>query len=362
MDVVLRGATVALAFSAACVILSRAGVHRVAVLGALAVAGIGVFMISSAPGIHLALGPAAFFFDAWCLATPMVIWLLARSLFMDAIEVSPALLAAMGATVLLTLAGDYGRFHLGPLAGHPGAAEALLLAGRAVALGLLFMSCAMALLHWRVDLVEQRRRARAVFVAVVGTAFVVLAASEFVFGSRGAPHDWRLAGHSILLAGSFAILQAAASGVFAELYVTPSGHKPAATLSVVRSDEMESQLAQRVLAEMAGRKLWRRDGMGIADFARELGTQEYRLRRAINHRLGFRNFNDFLHHYRLREASGRLRDPAELHLPVLTIALDCGYGSIGPFNRAFKSRFGVTPTQYRNLSPIQAETHAALRL
>jgi hypothetical protein len=111
-------ATVALAFSAACVILSRAGVHRVAVLGALAVAGIGVFMISSAPGIHLALGPAAFFFDAWCLATPMVIWLLARSLFMDAIEVSPALLAAMGATVLLTLAGDYGRFHLGPLAGH----------------------------------------------------------------------------------------------------------------------------------------------------------------------------------------------------------------------------------------------------
>jgi hypothetical protein len=76
-----------------------------------------------------------------------------------------------------------------------------------------------------------------------------------VFGSRGAPHDWRLAGHSILLAGSFAILQAAASGVFAELYVTPSGHKPAATLSVVRSDEMESQLAQRVLAEMAGRKL-----------------------------------------------------------------------------------------------------------
>jgi AraC-like DNA-binding protein len=34
---------------------------------------------------------------------------------------------------------------------------------------------------------------------------------------------------------------------------------------------------------------------------------------------------------------------------VLTLALDCGYASIGPFNRAFKARFGVTPTQYRNL-------------
>jgi AraC-like DNA-binding protein len=34
---------------------------------------------------------------------------------------------------------------------------------------------------------------------------------------------------------------------------------------------------------------------------------------------------------------------------VLTIALDCGYGSIGPFNRAFKARFGVTPSQFREL-------------
>jgi AraC-like DNA-binding protein len=32
---------------------------------------------------------------------------------------------------------------------------------------------------------------------------------------------------------------------------------------------------------------------------------------------------------------------------VLTIALEVGYGSIGPFNRAFKERFGVTPTEYR---------------
>jgi AraC-like DNA-binding protein len=78
--------------------------------------------------------------------------------------------------------------------------------------------------------------------------------------------------------------------------------------------------------------------------------QEYLLRRAINRHLGYRNFNDFLHDYRLREAGQRLCDPAEAHLPVLTIALDCGYGSIGPFNRAFKSRFGLTPTQYRHLA------------
>jgi AraC-like DNA-binding protein len=34
-------------------------------------------------------------------------------------------------------------------------------------------------------------------------------------------------------------------------------------------------------------------------------------------------------------------------LPVLTIALDLGFGSIGPFNRAFKDATGMTPTEFR---------------
>ena len=71
---------------------------------------------------------------------------------------------------------------------------------------------------------------------------------------------------------------------------------------------------------------------------------EAALRDLINQELGYRNFNDFLHHHRLQEAAERL---AREDLPVLTIALDCGYGSIGPFNRAFKQRHGVTPTEFR---------------
>ena len=39
------------------------------------------------------------------------------------------------------------------------------------------------------------------------------------------------------------------------------------------------------------------------------------------------------------------RDQAEV--PILTIALDAGFGSIGPFNRAFKAHTGLTPTEYR---------------
>jgi AraC-like DNA-binding protein len=37
-------------------------------------------------------------------------------------------------------------------------------------------------------------------------------------------------------------------------------------------------------------------------------------------------------------------------VPVLTIALDAGFSSLGPFNRAFKADTGLTPTEYRRLN------------
>jgi AraC family transcriptional regulator len=47
---------------------------------------------------------------------------------------------------------------------------------------------------------------------------------------------------------------------------------------------------------------------------------------------------------RLREAGMRLVvDPDK----VLDIALDCGFGDVSNFNRAFRAEFGVTPRAYR---------------
>jgi AraC-like DNA-binding protein len=39
--------------------------------------------------------------------------------------------------------------------------------------------------------------------------------------------------------------------------------------------------------------------------------------------------------------------PDQRDVPVLTIALDAGLQSIGPFNRAFKADTGMTPTEFR---------------
>ena len=92
---------------------------------------------------------------------------------------------------------------------------------------------------------------------------------------------------------------------------------------------------------------YRTEDLSITRLAAQLKVPEYRLRRLINQRLGHRNFNAFVNGYRLDEARAVLADPQRRHLPVLGIALDAGFQSIGPFNRAFKAATGRTPTEYR---------------
>src|SRR5216683_185268 len=81
---------------------------------------------------------------------------------------------------------------------------------------------------------------------------------------------------------------------------------------------------------------------------------EYSPRRLINQRLGYRNFNVFLNEHRIAEAKAALADPAQAEVPVITIAMDAGFQSLGPFNRAFKATTGVTPTEYRRLNEGRA--------
>ena len=78
-----------------------------------------------------------------------------------------------------------------------------------------------------------------------------------------------------------------------------------------------------------------------------MSIPEYRLRRLINQQLGYRNFNVFLNNHRIEEAKAALADPSQAEVPVITIAMDAGFQSLGPFNRAFKATTGVTPTEYR---------------
>jgi AraC-like DNA-binding protein len=59
------------------------------------------------------------------------------------------------------------------------------------------------------------------------------------------------------------------------------------------------------------------------------------------------SFSDFVRDRRLDEALHRLRDTADARSAISTIAFDTGFGDLSSFNRAFRKRFGSTPSDIR---------------
>ena len=98
---------------------------------------------------------------------------------------------------------------------------------------------------------------------------------------------------------------------------------------------------------MEEEKLYQTDGITISSFAKHLSIHEYKLRQLINGEMNYRNFNDFLNFYRIKEVSEKLVQAEYIQTPVLTLALDSGFRSLSSFNKAFKETHNLTPTQYR---------------
>ncbi len=96
--------------------------------------------------------------------------------------------------------------------------------------------------------------------------------------------------------------------------------------------------------------IWREEGLTIRKLADTLQAPEHRLRKVINQGLGYRNFAAFVNEHRIGAACEVLADPIKADIPVITIAYEVGYASLGPFNRAFKDIVGESPTEYRKRS------------
>ena len=98
---------------------------------------------------------------------------------------------------------------------------------------------------------------------------------------------------------------------------------------------------------MTEEKSFKRQKLTVNDLAQLLDMPEHQLRNLINRNLGYRNFNDFVNHYRIMHVVEALKKTESKRLPLMTLALDSGFNSIAPFNRAFKEKMGVAPNEYR---------------
>jgi AraC-like DNA-binding protein len=217
-----------------------------------------------------------------------------------------------------------------------------------------------ALAGRKADLIEGRRRFRLILAVaagafIVGLNVLVVTASERIRDTVGAGGVFALA----LSAALLRLRMEMPPGLELEQVpaVAATGRPRDAPSTAI--DGEERALLDRLQLLMENDRIYREEGLGVATLASRLKIPEYRLRRLINQRLSHRNFTSFVNSYRLAETMLALADPGQKHVPILTIALDAGFGSIGPFNRAFKAQTGRTPTEFRRDRCELGQAHTA---
>ncbi|NHO64924.1 helix-turn-helix transcriptional regulator [Aestuariicella hydrocarbonica] len=401
MDVVL---TAALAFSLSQILLNvllflrsrrgwsvQSGLYAVFLL---AVTGYLLTPVVTSPGLSM-------LFEALQTLVPGTFWLFSASLFEERFRLRSWQMGLVALTVLLPLLGNL-------LAMADVEAPRMFFWTLPQSLEFVIMGLALwsVVRFWREDLVESRRDLRLWFCGILGLyILVLLLMRELIFPGE----VWLLVWQYIFVAGMLMVTnglllemktglfhpeadrRVSASGISAgpavpRVPVVPdgsavlddavAGHSNRACSEVVpqeggnrppaNADEFQPVVARDVDVAGAGglepvpeallqqltqlmehERVYRQMGLTIGQLAASLSLPEYRLRKVINAGLGYRNFNDFLNTYRIREASERLADPLKPDEAILNIALDTGYRSLSSFNKAFKEAFGQTPTEYR---------------
>lgn len=356
IDLALRGGVVMLLLLVATLLVRDHGKAVAAWLGACFALGVAAYAICSAPGFA---SQAAWWhvpLIALASGNAIVFWLFASALFSDDFRLRWWQAAAWLGLVALAVRNC---FVLVPTAEFTAAGTVGLLL-KAATLVFAALALVQSLWSWRADLVEGRRRLRLVIVGatavhiIVSTTAQVVARHDPISAATSAANAFALAATTLIIV--LCLVRVQSTGLFGTATVLP----PADTTAVAErqsagkiADAADRKLLGMLERMMCEEKVYREENLTIGDLAVRLAQPEYKLRRLINQGLGYRNFNAFLNGYRICDAKAALSDPKRADLSILTIAMQAGFQSLGPFNRAFKADTGMTPTEFRRSNPVQ---------
>jgi AraC-like DNA-binding protein len=296
-------------------------------------------------------------FGVGALLFPVAFWWLVHNAFEDRADVPWPVWAAVP---FLLIAG----FSSGP----DGPSMSLLRTGPHVVQKAVAAALVVAAL-WRLwstgaqDLVPGRRILRGWLLAYIGAHGLAVLSVELVLRGSPAP-AWldtlNVAAIAMALGVGLAFLvgfrPAAIETLFGSPAEPPANPAPARVTPPAEVGP-DVQWLERLSRLMTVDCVYRDPELSLASLAQRVGLPEHRLRELIHRELGYRNFPAFVNEHRLQEVEHKLADAAFDRRPILTLALEAGFGSIGPFNRAFRERHGMTPTEYRGRrSPITLAT------
>jgi AraC-like DNA-binding protein len=346
LEAALRGGAIAILLLTVCLYARDLLTFRLSRYSALLRLCAAAFIVESAPGFEALDLRWQVPIHVVSSSTPVMFWILTAALFNDEFRVRwYHALAGLGLAALAWR----------EMFGWP---RALLTAYDALALLFVLFAIWHALAGRATDLVEWRRRLRIEYVVCVALYITVIIVSQWFWPGILGRAPFSLI-NAIVLLGLFFLFSLRLTRDRLAL------GSPPISLAQSRLDQprpappataQDAALLETLRKLMQDDKAYREDGLSITSLSQSLGVQEYRLRRLINGQLGHRNFSAFVNSYRLTEVTAALTDPSQAEVPILTIALDAGFGSIGSFNRAFKAHTGLTPTEYRRAQSGGAET------
>jgi len=327
----------------AAIFLFGSGARVARVSGALLMLGIASYLYMSDPvlrGTVQVLEPMIILLG---VGVPFSLWLFARAVF----EAPwPRLGFIYGCAVAVT--GAWLVFVLDDAIGAR-VLNMTYLAIRVVSLVVVAHALWLTLTGRSDDLIERRRLFRLVFVAIASVQIAAVLVVELVLGNV-TPPAWLTLLNVIIIAVVTLALAIPMLRLNSEFFAPEEGQRDGASDDAPNSAGVVQSVYQDKLLNLMADGYYRETGLTIPMLAAKLDYPEHQLRRLINGHLGYRNFSAFLNSYRIDEAKAKLSDPEGARLPVLTIALDLGYASLGPFNRAFKLLTGMTPTEFRRRS------------
>ena len=334
LEALLRGATAGILLVSASLFARGAKGLGVELLGAAFFVATAAYTIISSPAFFEAVGPLQLPFVALATLNSVFFWWFATALFDDDFRWESWRFIPLGLIAGLFILRTFTSQLV------PGTQDGNLIQ-QAIVVSMILHVLWLVLAHRHDDLVERRRAFRLVFSVLAGLFGLIIAVGEIAIGEGPPPPTITLWHAFTLLALTFGLA----------VWILPPVRflervEPVSTTTSSNITPQE-QADLKVLTRCMEEGAYRQERLTIGTLASEVNLPEHRLRRLINGVLGYRNFSAFLNEYRLAEARKILSDQQQARKQITEIALDLGYGSVGPFNRAFKAATGTTPSEFR---------------
>jgi len=238
------------------------------------------------------------------ISIPVFFFLLSKAIFDDHFKVS--------STILLWFAIEIvPHFHIylrDQIAFTNGLRQFLFIISEIISIGFVLAGLYTAVKTRKADMVESRLRFRNIFIIITAALIGITLIVESIPLDQDAMVALQVLQRSSILAltGYF---------LLSNFHVRPGFFFNDLPKERPGSLPVDNALRLELEDLIVNKKIYRKEGLTILELAETLNEQEYRVRRLINHDLGFKNFNDFLNKYRVAEACEILSDQSKNRRP-----------------------------------------------